>query len=79
MVKEFLIVLRSRRRRNPSRTSPRESRRACLCRNGLYSRKCCNGNMINQGLGRIHSDGIIDTIIKRPPRAFSEGFSNGFE
>ena len=78
MVKEFLIVLR-RSRYNPSRTSPREYRRACLCRNGLYSRKCCNGNMINQGLGRIYSDGVIDTIITRPPRAFSEGFSNGFE
>ena len=35
--------------------------------------------MINQGLGRIYSDGVIDTIIKRPPRAFSEGFSKGFQ
>ena len=40
---------------NPSRTSPREGRRACLCANGTYSRKCCNGNMINQGIGKIKS------------------------
>ena len=44
---------RFRHRDNPSRTSPRENRRACLCDNGLYSRKCCKGNMINQGIGRI--------------------------
>ena len=70
---------RSPGRHSWSRTSPRDSRRACLCSNGLYSRKCCKGKMINQGIGRIYSDGQVDTIIKRPPRAFSEGFSNGFE
>lgn len=41
-------------RYNPSRTSPRSSRRGCLCANtNRYSRKCCNGNMINQGIGNI--------------------------
>lgn len=38
---------------NPSQTSPRGSRRACLCPDGTYSRKCCKGNMINQGIGNI--------------------------
>ena len=38
---------------NPSRTSPREGRRGCLCEDGTYSRKCCKGNMINQGIGNI--------------------------
>tara|TARA_X000001382_G_scaffold99047_1_gene73479 strand:- start:4761 stop:4910 length:150 start_codon:yes stop_codon:yes gene_type:complete len=42
-------------RNNPSRTSPREGRRGCLCGNGTYSRKCCKGNMINQGIGKIKS------------------------
>ena len=41
------------KRYNPSRTSPREGRRACLCEDGRYSRKCCKGNVINQGIGRI--------------------------
>ena len=40
-------------RNNPSRTSPREGRRGCLCQDGTYSRKCCKGNMINQGIGNI--------------------------
>lgn len=41
-------------RYNPSQTSPRGSRRACLCPDGTYSRKCCKGNMINQGIGLIN-------------------------
>ena len=36
-----------------SRTSPRDNKRGCLCKNGKYSRKCCNGYMINQGIGDI--------------------------
>ena len=37
-----------------SRTSPRSSRRGCLCPDGKkYSRKCCKGYLINQGIGKI--------------------------
>ena len=36
-----------------STTSPRENRKACLCKNGTYSRKCCKGKIINQGIGNI--------------------------
>ena len=36
-----------------STTSPRESRKACLCDVGTYSRKCCKGKLINQGIGRV--------------------------
>ena len=52
------MLRRNRRRRNPSRTSPRESRRACLCDNGLYSRKCCRGNVINQGIGNLYGESL---------------------
>lgn len=32
----------------------RGSRTACLCNDGrTYSRKCCKGNLINQGIGSI--------------------------
>ena len=37
----------------PSRTSPRGSRRACLCEDNTYSVKCCKGNLVNQGIGNI--------------------------
>ena len=37
-----------------SRTSPKNKRRGCLCKDGSkYSRECCKGKMINQGIGSI--------------------------
>ena len=38
----------------PSRSSPRSSTRACLCKNKLtYSRDCCNQDIMNQGIGVV--------------------------
>jgi hypothetical protein len=43
-----------------SRTSPRSSRRGCLCADGKrYSRKCCKGYLINQGIGNIYGEGVL--------------------
>ena len=34
------------------KSSPKNSRRACLCLNSnTYSRKCCNGALLEQGVG----------------------------
>jgi hypothetical protein len=35
----------------PSRTSPQGGRRGCLCKDGTYNSKCCNGDLQNQGIG----------------------------
>lgn len=38
--------------KTPSKSSPREgSRRGCLCENGTYSKKCCDGSLQAQGIG----------------------------
>ena len=38
----------------PSLTSPKNSRRACLCKGkNTYSRKCCDGSLWAQGIGSI--------------------------
>ena len=42
--------------KTPSRTSPKSSRRACLCPDGTYSIKCCDGSLQAQGIGRIHAE-----------------------
>ena len=35
-------------------TSPKNSRRGCLCADGKkYSRDCCKGKLINQGIGNL--------------------------
>lgn len=33
--------------------SPQNNKRACLCKNGKYSRKCCDGSFQAQGIGSI--------------------------
>jgi hypothetical protein len=35
------------------KTSPQDSKRACLCEDGTYSRECCKGEEINQGIGSL--------------------------
>lgn len=38
--------------KTPSKSSPREgSRRGCLCKDGKYSKKCCDGSLQAQGIG----------------------------
>ena len=40
--------------KTPSKTSPKASKRGCLCKNkNTYSRKCCDGSLWAQGIGKI--------------------------
>lgn len=57
------------------KSSPKNNRRACLCANSnTYSRKCCNGALVEQGIGQTQSPARFATR-----GAFSTGFSNGFD
>lgn len=47
--------MRRKYKKTPSRTSPRSSRRGCLCKDGTYSVKCCDGSLQAQGIGNISS------------------------
>jgi hypothetical protein len=55
------------------RSSPKNSRRGCLCLNeDRYDIKCCNGALQAQGIGNIQGSPV-------QRGAFSSGFSNGFD
>jgi hypothetical protein len=42
--------------KTPSKASPRAgSRRGCLCSNGKYSTKCCDGSLQAQGIGKTEA------------------------
>lgn len=57
------------------KSSPKNNRQACLCVNSnTYSRKCCNGALIQQGIGPTQVPAQFATR-----GAFSNGFSNGFD
>lgn len=48
----------TRSRYNNRIASPQDSRRACLCADGeTYSRECCDGELINQGIGSLEGQG----------------------
>lgn len=54
------------------RAVPRNAMVGCLCADKLtYSKKCCQGYLINQGIG-------VTIGVAATGRAFSSGFSNGF-
>lgn len=57
-------------------SSPKNSRRACLClHEDTYDVRCCNGALMEQGIGVIQ--GTPAAVIVGG--AFSIGFSNGFD
>lgn len=54
-------------------SSPKNSRRACLCiETDTYDVKCCKGALIQQGIGVIESAGEVRG-------EFSPAFSNAFD
>lgn len=54
-------------------SSPKNSRMACLCINtNTYSRKCCNGALLEQGIGLIQGTPAV-------LGAFDDGYDTGFD
>ena len=37
------------------KSSPTGDKRGCLCKNGTYSRKCCDGTLRAQGVGKTRA------------------------
>ena len=52
------------RGKEEKRNSPRGGKRGCLCKDGTYNRKCCNGDLQNQGIG---SDVTPPNPVPPPP------------
>jgi hypothetical protein len=59
--------------KTPSYSSPKGGRRGCLCENGTYSSKCCDGSLQAQGIGMttgtenvtITVDSGVRTIVRQ--------------
>jgi len=47
--------------KTPSKTSPKGGKRGCLCSNGTYSSKCCDGSLQAQGIGSITGVDLVTT------------------
>lgn len=45
-------------------TSPKSSKRGCLCKDNTYSSECCNGELHEQGIGStVLQGGATVTVI----------------
>ena len=54
-------------------SSPKNSRRACLCLDSnTYDVRCCNGALMEQGIGQIQSTAEVKG-------GFDTGYDNGYE
>jgi hypothetical protein len=68
--KSLLIYLKFKNMKEkfktPSKASPRAgARRGCLCADGKYSTKCCDGSLEAQGIGKTEGagDSVTTTIV----------------
>ena len=48
--------------------SPQNSSRACLCEDGTYSKECCKGELINQGIGALVAQEVATVVNTNQPR-----------
>jgi hypothetical protein len=48
--------------------SPQDSSRACLCQDGTYSKDCCKGELINQGIGALVGQVTSTVVNTNAPR-----------
>jgi hypothetical protein len=56
------------------KTSPKASNnQACLCDDGTYSKECCKGETINQGIGSLVGQGSSLVINTNEPRTVVSG------
>lgn len=43
--------------------SPKGGRRGCLCKDGTYNKKCCDGSLEAQGVGKTSGTGVDSVTV----------------
>lgn len=58
----------TKKEKTVSKTSPKGGKRGCLCDDGTYKAKCCDGTLQNQGIGSevtAAQDTVVNTNSQR--------------
>ena len=58
-------------KKTKSKTSPEGGRKGCLCDDGTYKAECCNGDLQNQGVGTLVSQGVSQVTNTNTARVIS--------
>lgn len=59
------------KQKTPSYSSPKGGKRGCLCDDGTYSSKCCNGDLQNQGIGSLVNSSTQTVVNTNEPRTIT--------
>jgi len=51
-----------------SKVSPKGGKRGCLCADGTYSSKCCDGELQSQGIGSLVEQESTTIVNTNAPR-----------
>jgi len=52
-------------------SSPKGGKRGCLCKDNTYSSECCQGELIEQGIGSLVQDSISEVNNTNTPRVIN--------
>ena len=61
--------------KTPSKTSPKGGKRGCICKDGTYNSKCCDGSLQAQGIGSTVNQVTSSVTNTNEPRTITS--SNG--
>lgn len=62
-------------KKTPSKTSPKGGKRGCICKDGTYNSKCCDGSLEAQGIGSTVNQVTSTVTNTNAPRTITS--SNG--
>ena len=62
-------------KKTPSKTSPKGGKRGCICKDGTYNSKCCDGSLEAQGIGSTVNQVTSSVTNTNAPRTITS--SNG--
>ena len=51
--------------------SPKGGKRGCLCDDNTYSAKCCEGELLNQGIGSLKGGQVSSVTNTNTPRTIT--------
>ena len=52
-------------------SSPKGGKRGCICKEGTYSSKCCNGELSEQGIGSTVNQQTSNVVNTNQPRVIT--------
>ena len=52
-------------------SSPKGGKRGCVCKDGTYSSKCCNGELSEQGIGSTVNQQTSNVVNTNQPRVIT--------